>query len=59
MAEKEVEFEEINIEEANMSRDDLYAITRGGLVPQIVVEGEPIGGYDDMMALEAAGKLVL
>jgi len=59
LAEKEVEFEEINIEEANMSRDDLYAITRGGLVPQIVVEGEPIGGYDDMMALEAAGKLVL
>lgn len=59
MAEKEVEFEEINIEEANMSRDDLYAITRGGLVPQIVVEGEPIGGYDDMMELEAAGKLVL
>lgn len=59
MAEKGAEFEEINIEEANMSRDDLYDKTGGRSVPQIVIEGESIGGYDDMMTLEAAGELAL
>lgn len=36
------------------------AIERSGgrtTVPQIFIDGRPIGGCDDLMALEAAGKL--
>ncbi len=57
MAQKEVEFEEVNIKEAGMSREDLYTVTGGRSVPQIVIDGKSIGGYDDMMALEAGGEL--
>jgi glutaredoxin len=40
-----------------MSREDLYTVTGGRSVPQIVIDGKSIGGYDDMMALEAGGEL--
>jgi glutaredoxin len=50
-------YEEINIEEINMSRDDLVKITGGRTVPQIVIEGAPIGGFDALMKLNQNGKL--
>lgn len=50
-------FEEIDIEEKGMSREDLFAITGGRSVPQIVIDGKPIGGYDNLVDLDAAGKL--
>jgi glutaredoxin 3 len=27
-------------------------------IPQIMVDGEPIGGYDDIAALDRAGELL-
>ncbi len=40
-----------------MSRDDLVKITGGRTVPQIVIEGAPIGGFDALMKLNQNGKL--
>ena len=55
--EKNIEFEEINIETEGMTREDLEKITGGRTVPQIVIDDTPIGGYKDLIALDSEGKL--
>ena len=55
--EKDIDYEEINIEKEGMSRDDLEKITGGRTVPQIVIDEKSIGGYEDLLALDSAGKL--
>ena len=54
---KNVSYEEINIEEKGMSREDLSKITGGMSVPQIVINNESIGGYDNLWALDQSGEL--
>ena len=54
--EKNIEFDEINIETEGMSREDLEKITGGRTVPQIVIDNTPIGGYKDLIALDSEGK---
>ena len=51
------DFSEINLEEKGMDREDLYKITGGRTVPQILMNGKPIGGFDDLQQLDASGKL--
>lgn len=51
------EYEDINIEEREMSREDLFEITGGRSVPQIVINDEAIGGYDNLLELDSAGRL--
>jgi glutaredoxin len=51
------EFSEIDIEAAGMNRDDLQAKTGGRTVPQIVINGKPVGGYQDLVLLDSTGKL--
>ena len=55
--EKNIEFEEINIEKEGMNREDLKKLTGGRTVPQIVIDGNPIGNYDDLLTLDSDGKL--
>ncbi|MFQ6605108.1 MAG: glutaredoxin domain-containing protein [Fidelibacterota bacterium] len=57
LTERGKEFEEIDIEAQGISREDLVKITGGRSVPQIVIAGNPIGGYDNLTALDAKGKL--
>jgi len=52
-----LEFEEINIEEAGMSRQDLANITGGMTVPQIVINDINIGGFDKLVAMNQSGEL--
>ena len=40
-----------------MSRQDLTELTGGGTVPQIVINGKSIGGFDVLMQLSLSGKL--
>lgn len=54
---KGLEYSEIDIEEKGWSREDLFEITGGRTVPQIVIDEKPIGGYDDLLNLEQEGKL--
>ena len=54
---KGLEYSEIDIEEKGWSREDLFEITGGRTVPQIVIDEKPIGGYDDLLILEQEGKL--
>ena len=55
--EQEMSYEEINIEEKGMSREELQKVTGGMSVPQIVIDDEVIGGYDNLMAMASSGEL--
>jgi len=57
LSERGLEFEEINIEEKGWSRDDLFELTGGRTVPQIIIDEKPIGGYDDLLKLDNIGEL--
>ena len=57
LQEQGIEFEEIDIEVLNISREQLQKITGNLSVPQIVINEKPIGGYEDLLALHQAGKL--
>ena len=50
-------YKEINIEEIGMSREDLIRLTGGYTVPQIIINGKPIGGFDQLIILNQEGKL--
>ena len=52
-----VSYEEINIEEENLSRDDLAQLTGGYTVPQIIINNNPIGGFNELLQLNKSGKL--
>ena len=54
---KNIKYQEINIEEQNMSREELIEIAGAGTVPQIIINDEPIGGFDSLLQLEQTGKL--
>lgn len=55
---KGVEFEQINAPSGSKEREVARERSGGrGSVPQIFIDGAPIGGSDDMAALEKAGKL--
>ena len=54
---KGISFKEIDIEEAGMTREDLFEITGGRTVPQIVIDDKTIGGYTNLVELESNGSL--
>ena len=55
--ERGLDYQEIDIEEKGWSREDLFEITGGRTVPQIVINDDIIGGYDDLIRLDQEGKL--
>ena len=57
LTDRGLEFEEINIEEKGWSRDDLFELTGGRTVPQIIIDEKPVGGYDDLLKLDSVGEL--
>ncbi len=54
---KEVEFEEINLDDDPKFRQKLLELTGGWTVPQILIDGEPIGGYTELWQLDKSGRL--
>jgi len=55
---KGVSFTEIDINVHPEERGKMIQRSNGGrTVPQIFIGGVPIGGYDDLNALDRAGKL--
>jgi glutaredoxin len=58
LKEKGLSYDEVDIEEEGMTREDLFEKTGGRTVPQIVIEGKTIGGYDKLLELESNGMLI-
>lgn len=54
---KGVEFEEINVSGDDEKRAWLVQATGRRTVPQIFINEESIGGFDEMRALDQAGEL--
>ena len=54
---KGVAYEQIDATGKPELRRWLVEATGRSTVPQIFIDGRPIGGYDDMNALDKAGKL--
>ena len=55
---KGVEFTEIDVSGDPKSRSEMVARANGRMtVPQIFIGSTHVGGYDDLSALERAGKL--
>lgn len=57
LEQENIPFEEINIEEMGISREDLGKLTGGMTVPQIVINNKSIGGYEDLLQLNQNGTL--
>ncbi len=51
------DIEEVRVDLAPDRRDEMIARTRRRTVPQIFINGQHVGGHDDMVALDRAGKL--
>ena len=47
--EKGWDFEEINIEQLGWDRSKLLEVGKATTVPQIVINGEAIGGYEELI----------
>lgn len=54
---KNVTFTEIRVDLQPELRDEMIAKSGRRTVPQIFINGQAIGGCDDLYALEAQGKL--
>ena len=52
-----LEFEEINVDDDPEFRTKLLDLTGGWTVPQIVIDGKPIGGYSELWKLDREGEL--
>jgi glutaredoxin 3 len=50
---KGLSYEEIHLDDDPAFRSTLHDLTGGWTVPQIVVDGRPIGGYTELRALLA------
>ena len=58
LQQKGVEYTEFAVDAEPALRDEMIQRANGGYtVPQIFINGQHIGGCDDMMALEKSGKL--
>ena len=57
LAELNIDFEEINIEEENISREDLQEISGKYTVPQIIINNKCIGGYTQLLYLHQNNEL--
>jgi glutaredoxin 3 len=54
---KGVAWTEIDVEAVPGARDEMMARGGGDTLPQIFIDGRPVGGSDELHALDAAGRL--
>jgi glutaredoxin 3 len=50
-------YEEVNLDDDPHFRRTLNELTGGWTVPQIVIDGKPIGGYTELWRLDKSGAL--
>jgi glutaredoxin 3 len=57
LVERDLPFEEISLDDDPAFRRTLLDLTGGWTVPQILIDGRPIGGFTELSALDRAGLL--
>lgn len=56
---KKIPYQEIRIDLDTDKRNEMEKLSGQRTVPQIFINGQPIGGFDDLSALEKSGKLTV
>jgi glutaredoxin 3 len=56
LAEKQVSYQEIDVSDRSL-RPAMTELTGGTTVPQIIINDKPLGGCDELYALERADQL--
>jgi glutaredoxin 3 len=54
---KGVPYEEIDLDADPAFRQTLFDLTGGWTVPQILIDGRPVGGYTELWRLDRDGRL--
>jgi glutaredoxin 3 len=54
---KGLDYEEIRLDDDPGFRLHVHELTGGWTVPQIVIDGDPIGGYAELRELDRDGRL--
>lgn len=57
LAKKKVDFQEVNVEERDDLRSWLVSASGQRTVPQVFINGRPVGGYTDIAELDRQGEL--
>ena len=57
LAKRTVPYEEINLAKDPEGRAELVRLTGMMTFPQVVIDGEPIGGYQELVAADRDGRL--
>jgi alkyl hydroperoxide reductase subunit F len=57
LAEKGISFEEVEVQPGSTAWEAMKVKTGSGSLPQILIGDEPVGGYSDLVHLEATGEL--
>lgn len=54
---KQIAYTEIDVTGDQAARAELAARSGRHTVPQVFIDGRPVGGYDDLAALDRSGRL--
>jgi len=57
LAERGITYEEIEVQSGSNAWREMKEKTGSGSLPQILIGDEPVGGYSDLVHLEATGEL--
>ncbi|HEX4009012.1 MAG TPA: glutaredoxin domain-containing protein [Solirubrobacteraceae bacterium] len=57
LAKRAIEYEEVNLARDPDGRAKLIELTGMVTFPQIVIDGEPLGGFQELLAADRAGTL--
>ncbi len=57
LQQKNVAFNEINVEDDEKFREEMFARSQRRTVPQIFIGDKHVGGCDDLFALDRSGEL--
>lgn len=52
-----IDYEEVHLDDDPAFRTTLQGLTGGWTVPQILIDGRPIGGYTELWRLDREGRL--
>jgi len=54
---KGIQYEELTLDDDPAFRRTIQELTGGWTVPQILIDGHPIGGYTELWRLDKSGQL--
>jgi glutaredoxin 3 len=57
LAKRNVPFHEVNLAKDPLGRAELVRLTGMMTFPQVVIDDEPIGGYQELVAADKSGRL--